>query len=148
MKTRGFEVCNGFLDKDIHLPKRGTKYSAGYDFESLSDFAIKPGEIKLIPTGIKASMNDGEVLLLIVRSSMGFKYNVRLVNQVGVIDKDYYNNEKNEGHIFIKLSNEGDKDYVVNKKDKIIQGLFVNYLTVDNEEIVENERTGSSSTTK
>ena len=136
------------LYESLGLPKRSTKFSAGYDFESLFDFVIKPGEIKKIPTGIKASMNDNEVLFLIVRSSMGFKYNVRLVNQVGVIDKDYYNNESNEGHIFVKLQNEGDKDYEVKKGDKIMQGIFVNYLTVDEEENVERERTGSSSTTR
>ena len=139
---------NKKLYDSYNVPKRGTKYSAGYDFESLFDFVIKPGEIKKIPTGIKASMNDNEVLFLIVRSSMGFKYNVRLVNQVGVIDKDYYNNESNEGHIFVKLQNEGDKDYEVKKGDKIMQGIFVNYLTVDEEENVERERTGSSSTTR
>ena len=139
---------NKELYDSLELPKRATKYSAGYDFESLYDFVIKPGEIKKIPTGIKSSMNDNEVLFLIVRSSMGFKYNVRLVNQVGVIDKDYYNNENNEGHIFIKLKNEGDIDYVVKKKDKIIQGIFINYLAVDDEEEVNVKRTGSSSTTK
>ena len=139
---------NKELYDSYNVPKRGTKFSAGYDFESLFDYVIKPGEIKKIPTGIKASMNDSEVLLLVVRSSMGFKYNVRLVNQVGVIDKDYYNNESNEGHIFVKLQNEGDKDYEVKKGDKIMQGIFVNYLTVDEEENVERERTGSSSTTR
>ena len=106
---------NKELYENLNLPKRGTKYSAGYDFESLYDFVIKPGEIKLIPTGIKASMNDSEVLFLVVRSSQGFKYNVRLVNQVGVIDKDYYNNIDNEGHMWIKLENHGDKEYTVNK---------------------------------
>jgi len=139
---------NRELYDSYNLPKRGTKFSAGYDFEALYDFVIKPGEILKIPTGIKASMNNGEVLLLMVRSSMGFKYNVRLCNQVGVVDKDYYNNEKNEGHIFIKLCNEGDKEYSVNKGDKIIQGLFINYLTVDDEEEINKKRTGSSSTTK
>ena len=87
------------------LPRRGTKNSAGYDFEALYDFVIKPGQIKKIPLGIKASMNSNEVLLLLVRSSQGFKYNVRMCNQVGVIDSDYYNNSDNEGHIFIKLQN-------------------------------------------
>ena len=139
---------NKELYDSYNIPKRGTKFSAGYDFESLYDFVIKPGEIKKIPTGIKASMNDNEVLLLIVRSSQGFKYNVRLCNQVGVIDNDYYNNESNEGHIFIKLRNEGDKDYAVNKGDKVVQGVFINYLTVDDEEEVVDERHGSTSTTK
>ena len=128
--------------EEYNLPKRGTKYSAGYDFEALFDFKIKPGENMLIPTGIKADMNEKEVLLLIERSSQGFKYNMRMCNQVGVIDKDYYNNQKNEGHIFIKLYNEGENDYVVKKGDKIVQGLFTSFLTVDNEEEIDKERTG------
>ena len=116
-----------------NLPKRDTKYAAGYDIYSLNDFILKPTEIIKIPTGIKVNMNDDEVLLLVDRSSQGFKYNVRLCNQVGVIDKDYYNNNDNEGHIFIKLQNEGNKDYVVKKGDAICQGIFIKYLTVDNE---------------
>ena len=137
------------LYNSYNIPKRSTKESAGYDFESIIDFTIKPGEIKKIPLGIKANMNSGEVLFLIVRSSQGFKYNVRMCNQVGVIDKDYYNNIDNEGHMWIKLENHGDKDYVVKKGDKIIQGIFMNFLTVDNEEEIENDRTsGIGSTDK
>ena len=124
-------------DKDLYnsynIPKRETKFAAGYDFEAIEDFTIKPGEIKKVPTGIKVNMMDDEVLLLIVRSSMGFKYNVRLCNQVGVVDKDYYNNKDNEGHMFLALKNEGDKDYIVKKGDGICQGMFIKYLTVDNE---------------
>ncbi len=122
------------------LPHRETKYAAGYDFEALYDFTIKPGEIKKIPTGIKADMNDDEVLLLVDRSSQGFKYNVRMCNQVGVIDRDYYNNKDNEGHIWIKLQNEGDKDYIVKKGEGIIQGMFVKFLTIDNEKEKFDER--------
>lgn len=121
------------LYESYNIPKRQTKYAAGYDFESIEDFVLKPGEIKKIPTGFKADMMDDEVLLLIVRSGMGFKYNVRLCNQVGVIDKDYYNNSDNEGHMFIALQNHGEKDYVVKKGDRICQGMFVKYLTVDDE---------------
>ena len=113
------------------------------------DFTLKPGEIGKYPLGIKADMNSGEVLLIMVRSSMGFKYNVRLCNQVGVIDKDYYNNPDNEGHMWIRLENQGDKDYVVKKGDKICQGIFMNFLTTDNEENIENVRTsGFGSTDK
>ena len=125
-------------DKELYdtynLPRRDTKYAAGYDIYSLEDFILKPTEIIKIPTGIKVNMNDDEVLLLVDRSSQGFKYNVRMCNQVGVIDKDYYNNKDNEGHIFVKLQNEGDKDYIVKCGDAICQGIFVKYLTVDNEE--------------
>ncbi|MBE6146775.1 MAG: hypothetical protein E7168_00410 [Firmicutes bacterium] len=136
------DVCD---DKNLYesynIPKRSTKESAGYDFESLFDFILKPGEIKKFPLGIKVNMNSGEVLFIVVRSSMGFKYNVRLCNQVGVIDKDYYNNDNNEGHMWIKLENQGDKDYVVSKGDKICQGIFMPFLVVDNEEKIENVRT-------
>lgn len=125
-------------DKELYetynLPRRDTEFAAGYDIYSLEDFILKPTEIIKIPTGVKANMNDDEVLLLVDRSSQGFKYNVRMCNQVGVIDKDYYNNKDNEGHIFVKLQNEGDKDYIVKKGDAIIQGLFIKYLTVDNED--------------
>lgn len=130
------------LYESYKIPNRGTKYAAGYDFFALEDFQINPGEIKKIPTGIKSNMQDDEVLLLIVRSSMGFKYNVRLCNQVGVIDKDYYNNSDNEGHIFIKLQNEGNEVYSVNKNDRICQGIFMNYLLVDDEQQDFSERSG------
>lgn len=125
-------------DKELYenysLPKRGTKYAAGYDIFSLEDFTLMPGETKKIATGIKADMMDDEVLFILVRSSMGFKYNVRLCNQVGVVDKDYYNNEGNEGHIFIKIKNEGEKDFVVKKGDAIGQGIFMKYLMTDDDD--------------
>lgn len=150
-----FEQFKNDVKDDVNLydsyniPKRSTKNSAGYDFESLYDFTLKPNEIIKIPTGIKVTMNSDEVLFIIVRSSMGFKYNVRLVNQVGVIDSDYYNNSDNEGHIFIKLHNQGNKDYIVKKGEKICQGIFTKYLTVDNEEKIEKERiSGFGSTSK
>ena len=132
-------------DKNLYdeyiLPKRGTKNAAGYDFYSLYDYTLKPGEIMKIPTGIKVCMEEDDVLFLIDRSSMGFKYNVRMCNQVGVIDADYYNNSNNEWHIWIRIQNEGDKDYVVKKGDAIIQGVFIKYLKVDNEDKSFNNRT-------
>lgn len=128
------------LYNELEVPKRSTKNSAGYDFVSIIETVLKPGDIIKIPTGIKVSMNADEVLMLFVRSSMGFKYNVRMCNQTGIVDSDYYNNEDNEGHIFIKIQNEGDKDFVINKGDKICQGLFMKFLTVDCEEEITKER--------
>lgn len=122
------------LYNEYSLPKRETKLAAGYDFFALYDYTLKPGEIKMIPTGIKVNMEQDDVLLLLDRSSMGIKYNVRMCNQVGVVDADYYNNNNNEGHMWIKIQNEGDKDYIVKKGDGMCQGVFVKYLTVDDEE--------------
>ena len=131
-------------DKELYnsynLPKRSTINSAGYDFESLFDFIIKPGNSKLIATGVKVQMNVGETLLMVERSTQGFKYNIRMCNQLGIIDQDYYNNKKNEGHIYIKLYNEGSCDYIVKKGDKIVQGIFIKFLTVDDEQQNEKER--------
>ena len=130
------------LYSDITLPCRSTKHAAGYDFKSPIEFELKPGEIIKVPTGIKASMNEDEFLAILVRSSMGFKYNIRLCNQVGVIDSDYYNNEGNEGHIFIALQNEGDKVFKANVGDNIAQGIFINFNVVDDEEEITSLRKG------
>lgn len=121
------------LYQEYELPKRSSKHSAGYDFLAVKDYVIKPKEILKIPTGVKVRMQENEVLLIVVRSSMGFKYNVRLTNQVGVIDSDFYNNIDNEGHIFISLQNEGDKDYVINAGEAYSQGIFINYLLSDDD---------------
>jgi dUTP pyrophosphatase len=120
-------------DKSLYdkylLPKRKTQNSAGYDFIAIRDMVIKPGEIVKIPTGYKAKFNSDEVLMLYVRSSMGFKYNVRMCNQVGIIEADYYNNLANEGHIWIALQNEGTIDYVIKAGDGYAQGIFMKFLT-------------------
>lgn len=121
------------------LPKRATKNACGYDFFSIEDIVIKPGEIKKIPTGCKAKFLEDEMLMLVVRSSMGFKYNVRMCNQVGIIDSDYYNNSNNEGHIWVALQNEGCEDYIIKKGTAYCQGIFFKYLTCG--DIVDSKRT-------
>lgn len=142
------DICD---DKELYenfsLPKRSTKYSAGYDFFSVCDFILKPGEVVKIPTGVKINMNADEMMMLLVRSSMGFKYNVRMCNQVGIFESDYYNNPMNEGHAWLKLQNEGNEDFVVKKGDAICQGIFTKFLTVDNEEEINNIRMGGIGST-
>lgn len=137
------DIC---VDKELYdnykMPVRKTKASAGYDFLAINDFEIKPGEIKKIPTGIKAYFEEDETLMLFVRSSMGFKWNVRMCNQVGIIDADFYNNSDNEGHMWFALQNHGDKVFKVKAGESFGQGLFMKYLTCGDE--VENERTGWS----
>lgn len=142
------DVCDDeALYKEYKLPKRSTKHSAGYDFFSLYDFTLKKGESMKIPTGVKFNMGFDEMLMLVVRSSMGFKYNVRMCNQVGIFESDYYNNETNEGHAWLKLQNEGENDFVVKKGDAICQGIFMKFLTVDNEEEINKARSGGIGST-
>ena len=137
-----FSLYNSYL-----LPKRGTKNAAGYDIFLLEDLVINPGEIKKIPTGLKCYFESDEVLLFIVRSSTGFKYNIRLCNQVGVIDQDYYNNSDNEGHMWVALQTEGNRDYEIKKGTAYCQGIFVKYLTCGDEVNIERE-SGIGSTNK
>lgn len=133
---------------DIKLPVRKTKFSAGYDFHTPFSFDLAPNESIKIPTGIKARIKEGQFLAMYVRSSIGFKYGVVLSNGTGVIDGDYYNNEGNEGHIFIKLVNlstEG-KTLHCNKGDAIAQGIFMSYdVAVD--DVAYGERVGGIGST-
>ena len=135
------------LYNSIELPKRSTMKSAGYDIKSMEGGVIKPGEAKSFKTGLKVTMNDDEVLYIYSRSSQGYKHNVSLANSVGVIDSDFYNNTSNEGHFQVRLINLGTQDYIVNIGDRIAQGVFMKYLTVDDEEEIKSERTGGLGST-
>jgi dUTP pyrophosphatase len=135
------------LYEEYNLPKRHTKYSAGYDFYAIQDFVLKPGEIRKVPTGVKVRMQQDEMLMIIVRSSIGFKYNFRLCNQVGIIESDYYDNPSNEGHIWVALQNHGDREFVVNKGERFVQGIFSKFLIVDDEEDILIERVGGIGST-
>lgn len=128
------------LYKQYLLPQRDSDSTAGYDIYLLEDLIIEPGEIKKIPTGVKSYFKKDEVLLLIVRSSTGFKYNIRLCNQVGVIDSDYYNNKDNQGHIWIKIQNEGNEKVIISKGESIVQGIFLKYLTTQSDNNINIER--------
>lgn len=139
------DIPNGNYD-DIILPKRSTKNSAGYDFYSLYDIVIEPNERIVIPTGVKACMNENEFLGIYVRSSLGFKYNTRMCNQVGIIDADYYNNKDNEGHIFVCLQNESDKNVVIKKGDRFVQGIFQSFLITDDDITTISRNGGIGST--
>lgn len=131
--------------ENIKLPKRSTVSSAGYDFVTPIDFTINPGESIKIPTGIRCKMDDNWVLTIHPRSSIGFKYQVMLANTTGIIDADYYN-ATNEGHIMVKLVNHGNKIFVSNEGDKIVQGIFLPYgITIDDE--ASGERTGGFGST-
>ena len=150
ISLKQFIKDTGITEKEyneITLPHRATPQSAGYDFHILEELTLKPGEIKKVPTAIKASMNSDEVLMIYIRSSLGFKYNMRMCNQAGIIDSDYYNNEDNEGHIFIAIQNEGQETVNLKANDRFAQGIFIKYLTADDEEEITSTRTGGIGST-
>lgn len=132
---------------NINLPKRSTTGSAGYDIYSPIDITLKPGESIVVPTGIRVLIDEGWVLKIYPRSSMGFKYRLQLDNTVGIIDSDY-SNALNEGHIFTKITNDGRSNGEVNIKQgqAYLQGIFLEYgITYDDE--VSNSRIGGVGST-
>ena len=134
--------------RDFDLPTRGTKRSAGYDFHSPISFTLQANETIKFSLEVKVQVKEDEVLLIVPRSSLGFKNNnhITLTNTVGVIDADYYNNEDNEGEIFVRLHNFGDTPLTINKNDRLVQGIFVKYDIVEDDKTT-TERTGGFGST-
>lgn len=139
---------------DIHnhvlkLPERATKGSAGYDFVAPFDITLSPGQTTKIPTGIRAKMEPGWVLMIFPRSGLGFKYRLQLNNTVGIIDEDYFYSD-NEGHIFIKITNDSNEGKMLQIKagDAFAQGIFVPFGITMNDKCDGVRNGGFGSTTK
>lgn len=135
--------------EDIKLPKRATKGSAGYDFYAPFTFKLAPGETIKVPSGIRARMDEDWVLKLYPRSGLGFKFRLQLNNTVGIIDSDYYYSD-NEGHIFIKLTNDSNegKTVEVEKGTGMVQGIFLQYGITEDDDAEGIRNGGFGSTTK
>ena len=151
-KIRGFEIAKGFENEGINLPIRKTKYSAGYDVEAAEDTVVpsfkKEMNPTLIKTGIKAYMADDEVLMLYNRSSNPKKKGLILSNSVGVIDKDYYGNPDNDGHIMFAFYNIKDEDITIKKGEAIGRAVFQKYLVTDDDNASGERIGGFGSTSK
>lgn len=172
-RVRGFEIISYYKDKNINLPKRQTLQAAGYDVEAAEDIIIpsiwrgildyirdsvktvfhrnqRIPEFKIEPTvvttGIKAYFPKDEVLYLYNRSSNPINRGLVLANSVGVIDADYYNNEKNEGHIMFMFYNFSPFDVHIKKGERIGQAVFSKILLIDGDEPLNKERKQSGST--
>ena len=133
--------------EEIRMPGRATVGSAGYDFFSPLDFVLTPGQTIKIPTGIRARIEDGWVLMIFPRSGLGFKYRIQLNNTVGVIDSDYYGSD-NEGHIFIKITNDSNEEKTLSLKkgDGYAQGVFLPYGVTSDDETAAVRNGGFGST--
>ena len=133
---------------EIKLPSRATAGSAGYDFFAPYDIDLQAGETAKIPTGIRVKIAEGWLLSLYPRSGLGFKYRLQLDNTVGIIDSDYYNSD-NEGHIFIKITNDSreNKALHISKGDGFAQGIFTEYGITEDDEAEGIRNGGFGSTT-
>lgn len=152
-RIRGFEAVKG-APADTKLPTRKTKGSACYDFYLPEDVTVLPWWLQaffkptIIQTNVKAYMQEDEVLLLYIRSSIGLLKGVTLGNNVGVIDCDYYNNEENDGNIGLVLVNRGWLPKRFKKGERIMQGMFAKFGVVDNDCTTGERKGGTGSTGK
>lgn len=133
VKIRGFEILEGYEEREIKLPTRKTAFSAGYDLEAAEDVLVTREKISIVPTGLKAFMLPDEVLLIYVRSSLAVKYQLTLANSVGVIDADY------QDHILLPMISLGN-DFEIKKGMRVAQGIFQKYLTIDGDKIGIGEK--------
>ena len=131
----------------LQLPKRATKGSAGYDFCTPFDIHLEAGQTVKVPTGIRARMDEDWVLMIFPRSGLGFKYRLQLNNTVGIIDSDYYYSD-NEGHIFIKITNDSNEGKTVDVQagSGFAQGLFVPYGITEDDDVSDVRNGGFGST--
>ncbi|MBQ2803323.1 MAG: deoxyuridine 5'-triphosphate nucleotidohydrolase [Lachnospiraceae bacterium] len=135
--------------ESLELPRRATKGSAGYDFFAPFSFSLPPATTIKIPTGIRVKIEEDWVLKLYPRSGLGFKYRLQMNNTVGIIDSDYFYSD-NEGHIFVKLTNDSNEGKTVDitSGTGIVQGIFLEYGITEDDEAEGIRNGGFGSTTK
>jgi len=146
-ETMGERTGQAVPLNEIPLPRRATAGSAGYDFTAPAETVIPAGGSALIPTGIRAEMEPGWVLVLFPRSSLGFRTGVRLSNTAGIIDSDYAF-ARNEGHIMVRLRNPSDHPVVIGRGERFCQGIFLPFGTAEGDETFEERHGGFGSTGK
>lgn len=131
------------------LPVRATAGSAGYDFFTPCPIHLAPGETAKIPTGVRCRMAEGWVLQIYPRSGLGFKFRLQLNNTVGIIDSDYYFSD-NEGHIFIKITNDSNEGKVLDLETGkgFAQGIFTPFGITEDDCADAVRNGGFGSTTK
>lgn len=146
-RQRGFEIVSSYQTWPIKLPLRKTSKSAGYDISALEQTVIQPGQVVMVKTGLKAYMKDNEVLQIYPRSSLSKNKQLMLINSVGIIDSDYYNNQENEGHIMVMIYNLSNQAQVIEQGERFAQGVFLTYLTVDEDKTSSAVRLGGFGST-
>ena len=133
----------------ITMPRRATAGSAGYDLRTPFALSLAPGQSAKIPTGLRVRIAEGWMLALYPRSGLGFKYRLQLDNTVGIIDSDYYFAD-NEGHIFVKITNDSrtGKTVELSAGDAFAQGIFTEYGVTEDDDATAARTGGFGSTGK
>ena len=102
----------------IEIPKYATSGSAGVDLCSTMYCIIKPGELALIPTGIKLQIPEGYEAQIRPRSGLALNSRILIPNAPGTIDSDY------RGEIKVLMLNMGQEPFTLTFGDRIAQLVF------------------------
>ncbi len=121
------------------LPEYQTSGAAGMDIRAFvpSDIKIKPGEVKLVPTGLYLEIPKGYEIQVRARSGLALKNSIGVANGIGTIDSDY------RGELCVILVNFGQNEFVVKNGDRIAQMVLNKYEPIEfvvNEELSSTER--------
>ena len=105
------------LHSDVNLPAYETSGSSGMDVQAYisEEIILKPGERKLIPTGLSIAIPENLEIQIRPRSGLAYKKGISVVNTPGTIDSDY------RGEIKVLLINLGKEDFIIKKFERIAQ---------------------------
>ena len=110
------------IDKELPLPAYQTEGSAGFDIYARENITIASKTITLVPSNLIIATPPGYMLVVASRSSTPKRKGLMVANGIGIIDSDY---SGPEDEIKILVYNFTDNEVVVEKGERIAQGLFV-----------------------
>jgi dUTP pyrophosphatase len=105
------------LHPDAHIPAYQSHEAAGFDLHSIEEHAITPGSRALVKTGLSMALEPGYELQIRPRSGLAFKHGITVLNTPGTVDSDY------RGEIMVLLINHGSETFVIQKGERIAQGI-------------------------
>ena len=123
------------LNPKAIIPAYQTKEAAGFDLHSIENVILKPGERKLIGTGLAFEIEFGYEVQIRPRSGLAFKHGITVLNSPGTIDSDY------RGEIKVLLINHSNEKFEIKKGDRIAQAVVAPVIQA---EIVEVEELSST----
>lgn len=116
------------LDKNAHAPTYGSEFAAGADLYALTGgetLRFKPGETKMIHTGIAVEIPEGYAGLVYARSGIATKRGLAPANKVGVIDSDY------RGEVMVSLHNHSNEEQEIADGERIAQLVIAPFLAAE-----------------
>ncbi|MEG1528250.1 MAG: deoxyuridine 5'-triphosphate nucleotidohydrolase [Clostridia bacterium] len=131
---------------NLIIPRRATTNSAGYDFFASCDIVLGKNQKVFVPSGIRVKLKSNYMLLLLPKSGLGAKFDLKLANTVGLIDADYFNAD-NQGHIIVALCN-GEQELTIKQGQAFVQGVIVRYYKAQESNVKTKRKGGFGSTQK